>query len=69
MIKPKGAGTVFGIILVSAAAWAALVNYVLADNIWIGAALSIAGGTAIGVAVAYLMRRWWFRGIKGRGKQ
>jgi len=69
MIKPKGAGTVFGIILASAAAWAALVNYVLAGNIWIGAALSVAGGVAIGVAVAYLMIRWWFRGIEGRGKQ
>jgi len=68
MIKLKGAGTVFVIILVSAAGWAALVTFVLAHNIWVGAALSLGGGIAIGAAVAYLMRRWWFKGIGGRGK-
>jgi len=68
MIKLKGATTVLGIILVSAGGWAALVTFVLAPNIWIGAALSFAGGLAIGVAVAFLMRRWWFKGIKGRAK-
>ena len=68
MIKPKGAGTVLAIILTSAGGWAALVTYVLAPNIWIGSALSVAGGVAIGAAVAYLMRRWWFKGIGRKGK-
>jgi len=66
MIKRKGAGTVLGIILVSAGGWAALVTFVLADNLLVGAALSLAGGIAIGVAVACLMRRWWFKGIRTR---
>jgi len=66
MIKRKGAGTILGIILVSAGGWAALVTFVLADNLLVGAALSLAGGIAIGVAVACLMRRWWFKGIRTR---
>ncbi len=66
MIKRRGAGTVLGIILVSAGGWAALVTFVLADNLLVGAALSLAGGIAIGVAVACLMRRWWFKGIQSR---
>lgn len=64
MIKLKSAGTLIGIILISAVGWAALVTFVLADNIWIGSALSIGGGVAVGVTVAFLIRRWWFRGIK-----
>ena len=68
MIRPKGATMILGIILVSAAGWAALVTFVLAPNIWVGAALSLGGGIAIGVAVAFLMRMWWFKGIERRGK-
>ncbi len=66
MIKRKGAGTVLGIILISASGWVALVTFVLADNLLVGAALSLAGGIAIGVAVAFLLRRWWFKGIRTR---
>ncbi len=62
MIKPKGAGTVLGIILISVCGWAALVAFVLAPNFWVGSALSFGGGIFIGVAVVYLMRRWWFKG-------
>ena len=68
MIKPKGAGTVFAIMLISVCGWVALVTYVLAPNFWVGSALSVAGGAAIGAAVAYLMRRWWFKGIGRKGK-
>ena len=66
MIKLKGAGTILGIILISICGWVALVNFVLAPNFWVGSALSIAGGVAIGGGVAFLMRRWWFKGIEGR---
>ena len=61
-IKPKGAATVFGIILISACGWAALVTFVLAPNLLVGSVLSVAGGVAIGVAVSFLMIRWWFGG-------
>jgi len=61
-IKLKGAATVFGIILISACGWVALVTFVLAPNLLVGSVLSVAGGIAIGVAVAFLMRRWWFGG-------
>lgn len=64
MIKPKGAATVLGIMLISVCGWVALVGLVLTDNFWVGSVLSFAGGCAIGGAVAYLMRRWWFRGIE-----
>lgn len=66
VIKPKGARTVLGIILISVCGWVALVGLVLTDNFWIGSALSVVGGAAIGVAVAYLMRRWWFKGMGGK---
>ena len=66
MIKRKGAGTVMGIILVSVCGWVALVGLVLTDNFWVGSALSIAGGVAIGGVVAYLMKRWWFKSIPTR---
>jgi len=68
MIKLKGATTILGIILVSAGGWAALVTFVLAPNIWVGGTLSLGGGIAIGAAVAFLMRRWWFKGIEGIGR-
>ncbi len=58
MIKPKGAGTLLGIILISATGWAALVTFVLAPNLLVRAALSLGGGVAIAVAVAFLLRRW-----------
>ncbi|GAI52741.1 unnamed protein product [marine sediment metagenome] len=68
MIKLKGAGMVMTIMLISVCGWVAIVKFVLAPNFWIGAALSFGGGIFIGVAVVYLMRRWWFKGIEGRGR-
>ena len=66
MVKTKGAATVMGIILLSACGWVALVSFVLTPNFWVGSALSFSGGIAIGLAVAYLMSRWWFKGIQRR---
>jgi len=63
MIKPKGVATIMGIILISVCGWVALVGLVLTNNFWVGSVLSIAGGGAIGGAVAYLMRRWWIKEI------
>ncbi len=65
MIKLKGAGMVKAVILISVCGWVALVSLVF-DNFWICSALSLVGGAAIGLAVAYLMRRWWFKGIEKR---
>lgn len=67
MVKMKGAATVMGIILISVCGWVALVGLVLTDNIWVGSALSFSGGAAIGGGVAFLMRRWWFKGILKKG--
>lgn len=66
MVKPKGAATVMGIILISVCGWVALVGLVLTDNFWVGSALSVVGGSAIGGGVAFLMWRWWFKGIERR---
>lgn len=66
MIKRKGPATVLAIILLAAIGWAALVTFVLATNLLTGAAWSLAGGVAIGAAVSYLMRRWWFKEIQRR---
>lgn len=63
MVKPKGAATVMGLILISVCGWVALVSFVLAPNFWVGSALSFSGSAAIGGGVAYLMWRWWFKGI------
>jgi len=63
MVKPKGAATVMGLILISVCGWVALVSFVLAPNFWVGSALSFSGGAAIGGGVAYLMWRWWFKRI------
>ncbi len=63
MIKGKSAATVMGIILTSVCGWVAIVGLVIKPGILIGAALSLAGGAVIGCIVAYLIRRWWFRGI------
>jgi hypothetical protein len=62
MVKPKGGATVMAIIVISVCGWVALV-IVLAPNFWVGSALSFSGGAAIGGGVAYLMWRWWFKGI------
>jgi len=67
MIKGKGAGMVMTIILVSVCGWVAIVAFVIKPNIWVGGALCLVGGSLIGLAISYLMRRWWFRRIKERG--
>lgn len=58
MIKPKGAGTVLGIILVSVCGWVAIIGLVIKPGILVGSALSVVGGVAIGAPVAFLLRRW-----------
>ena len=63
MIKPKGTATVMAIILISVCGWAAIVGLVIKPGILVGAALSVVGGMAIGGGIAYLMWRWWFKGI------
>ena len=71
MIKRKGAGVMMAIMLISVCGWVAIVGLVIKPGILVGSALSIVGGMAIGGVVAYLMRRWWFKGrltnrIEGR---
>ena len=63
MIKLKGAGTVLGIILISICGWVVIVRFVLTPDFLVGSILSAGGGFVIGGGVAYLMRRWWFKGI------
>ena len=54
--------TVTAIILISVCGWVAIVGLVIKPGILMGVALSLAGGAVIGCVVAYLIRRWWFRG-------
>lgn len=63
MVKRKGVATVMGIMLISVCGWVALVGLVIKPGILVGAALSVVGGMAIGGGIAYLMWRWWFKGI------
>ncbi len=56
-------------IIISVCGWVALVGLVLTDNFWIGSALSLGGGIAIGGVVSYLMKRWWFKGIERKGER
>ncbi|GAI51280.1 unnamed protein product, partial [marine sediment metagenome] len=53
MIKPKGAGTLLGIILASVCGWVAIVGLVIKPSILVGSALSVAGGAALGVVAAF----------------
>ena len=69
MIRLKGSGAVLGIILVSASGLAALITFVLAPNIWVGGALALGGGMVIGLAVAFLIWQWWFKGIGGKERR
>ena len=60
---------VMTIILISVCGWVAIVGLVIKPNIVAGAFLSLAGGSTIGLVIAWLMRRWWFKGIgKRKGK-
>ena len=65
----KSAGTLLAIILISVCGWAVLVALVIKPSLWLGALLSITGGTAIGTVVCYLMRRWWFRSLPWPGRR
>ena len=64
MIKGKGAGTLIIIIVVCVCVWVAFVSFILRPSFLVGSALSLGGGSVIGAVVAYLMRRWWFKGIR-----
>jgi len=66
MIKLKGAGMVMAIMLISVCGWVAIVAFIIKPNMWVGSALCLFGGSLIGLAIVYLMRRWWFKGIEGR---
>ncbi len=63
MMRLKSTGTLMAIILISVCGWIAVVGLIVKPDIWIGAALSVAGGAVIGAVVAYLIGRWWFKGI------
>jgi len=66
MIKLKGAGTMMAIMLISLCAWVAIIGLVIKPGILVGSALAVFGGMAIGGGIAYLMKRWWFKGILNR---
>ena len=55
-------GILMTIILVSVCGWVAVVGLVIKPAFWVGALLSIGGSIVIGTVVAYLIKRWWFRG-------
>ncbi|GAH64038.1 unnamed protein product [marine sediment metagenome] len=61
MTKLKRARTLMAIILVSIFGWVAIVGLVIKPGIVAGAFLCLAGGSIIGLVIAYLIRRWWFR--------
>lgn len=64
----KRIATVMAVILISVCGWAAIVTFVIAPNIWVGSALSLVGGVAIGGVVSYLMIRWWFKSLRRKAK-
>ena len=66
MIRLKGAGMVMTIMLISVCGWVAIVAFIIKPNMWVGSALCLFGGSLIGLAIVYLMWRWWFKGIGGR---
>jgi len=65
-MKKKGAGMVMAIMLVAICGWVAIVGFVIKPDIAAGAFLCLAGGSAIGLVIAWLMRRWWFQRIPKR---
>ena len=62
----KRPAIVSALILFLALAWAAVVTFILATSLWTGAAYSLAGGSVIGLGIAYLLKRWWFKGTVRR---
>ncbi len=65
-MKKKGAGMVMTIMLVAVCGWVAIVVFVIKPDIATGAALSVVGGAAIGLVIAWLMSNWWFKRIPFR---
>ena len=65
-MKKKGAGMVMTIMLVAVCGWVAIVVFVIKPDIGDGIALSVCGGAAIGLGIAALMSKWWFRGFPKR---
>lgn len=62
-MKKKGAGMMMTIMLVSVFGWVVIVGLVIKPVFWVGALLCLFVGVAIGCLIAFLMRRWWFKGI------
>ncbi|GAI67581.1 unnamed protein product [marine sediment metagenome] len=65
-MKKKGVGMVMTIMLVAVCGWVAIVVFVIKPDIGDGVALSVVGGAAIGLVIACLMSKWWFKGIPKR---
>jgi len=65
-MKKKGAGMMMAIMLVAVCGWVAIVVFVIKPDIVAGAGLSVCGGAAIGLVIAWLMKRWWFKRIPFR---
>ncbi|GAJ23293.1 unnamed protein product [marine sediment metagenome] len=65
-MKKKGVGMVMTIMLVAVCGWVAIVVFVIKPDIAAGAFLCLAGGSAIGLVIVWLMQRWWFRRIPFR---
>ncbi len=65
-MKKKGAGMMMAIILISACGWVAIVVSIIKPGLVAGAGLSVGGGAVIGLVIAWLMKRWWFKGIPFR---
>ncbi len=65
-MKKKGAGMVMTIMLVAVFGWVAIVAFVIKPDMGDGVALSVIGGAVIGMVIACLMSKWWFKGIPRR---
>jgi len=65
-MKKKGAGMMMAIILISACGWVAIVVSIIKPSLVAGAGLSVGGGAVIGLVIAWLMKRWWFKRIPFR---
>ena len=65
-MKKKGAGMVMTIMLVAVCGWVAIVAFIIKPDIATGAALCVVGGAAIGLVIAWLIKRWWFKRLPTR---
>lgn len=62
-MKTKGARTMTAGSIIAILGWVAIVVFVIKPGLLAGAFLAIAGGMVIGLIEAYLIWRWWFKGI------